>query len=96
MVGNNVCVYGRSSNVRTCTHIVEAVGVSVFDPACPCTIGNLARTDSSSTIGGDSGGGWSFDFTAWGVHMGIDGDGKGYFTPVQESQTALNITIKTQ
>lgn len=94
MVGGNVCFYGRASNVRTCQHEVEEVGVSIFDPSCPCTIGNLARTDTSSSVDGDSGGGWSHDFTAWGVNSGKDQFGKGYFTPVEEAQDALNVTIK--
>ena len=96
MVGGTVCVYGRSSNVRTCNHEVEAVNVSVKSGGCSCTVGSLARTDSTSTIGGDSGGGWSYNYAAWGVHHGVDVNDKGYFTPVEEAEAALNVTIKIQ
>lgn len=93
MVGGSVCVYGRASNVRTCNHTVEAINVTVN--AGGTTVGKLVRASNVSTIGGDSGGGWSWDYTAWGVHHGIGG-GKSYFMPVQEAQTALGVTVKTQ
>ena len=96
MVGGTVCVYGRSSNVRTCNHRVEAVNVNTYDPDCPCTVGNLARTGSASTINGDSGGGWSKNYASWGVHKGVDAAGKGYFTPVEEAENQLSVTIRTQ
>ncbi len=98
MVGGTVCVYGRASNVRTCNHEVEAVNVTVSSGSggCSCMVGSLARTDSSSTTGGDSCGGWSYNHAAWGVHRGKDANAKGYFTPVEEAQSALNVTIKIQ
>ncbi|MCH7697723.1 MAG: hypothetical protein IH865_02110 [Chloroflexi bacterium] len=92
MLGGSVCVYGRSSNSRNCNHTVEAVGVCVQWVLWVC---NLARTDNVSTIGGDSGGGWSWGTEAWGVHKGI-ANGKSYFTPVTGAQAALNVTIKTK
>ena len=95
MVGNSVCVYGRFSNVRTCNHTVEAVGVSlVFDGSV--LTGNLVRVSGATTIGGDSGGGWSWNNTAWGIHTGIDGSDNAYFTPVQAAQSALGVTIMTK
>jgi hypothetical protein len=93
MVGNAVCLYGRASNVRTCNHTVQAVGVTVTFSGV--TVSNLARTNSTSSISGDSGGGWSFNNTAWGVNKGHDSLGRGYFTPVQQAQSALNVTIRT-
>lgn len=92
MVGNSVCVYGRSSNVRTCNHTVEAVNVTVN--AGGTTVGKLVRVSGATTIGGDSGAGWSWTSTAWGVHHGIDGSDNAYFTPAQQAQTALGVTIK--
>lgn len=94
MVGNSVCVYGRSSNNRTCNHTVEAVDVTVLANGS-VEVGNLARASNATTTGGDSGGGWSWGTTAWGVHHGQAG-GKGYFTPVEEAQNALNVTILTK
>ncbi|MCG8349907.1 MAG: S1 family peptidase [Chloroflexales bacterium] len=93
MVGNSVCFYGRSSNTRTCNHVVEDVGVTV-KANNEVLVGNLARASNSSAIGGDSGGGWSMYNSAWGVHHGIDASSNGYFTPVEEAQNALGVTIK--
>ena len=95
MVGGSVCFYGRASNVRTCNHEVEAVNVTVS--AKGKTVGNLARTtDTTSAIGGDSGGGWSFGNKAWGVQHGNDINDHAYFTPVEEAEDALNVTILTK
>lgn len=91
MVGNSVCVYGRSSNVRTCNNTVQAIGVTTT--ASGVTVSNLARTNNTSTIGGDSGGGWSWGTTAWGVHKGRDSSGRGYYTPIEQAQNALNVTV---
>lgn len=93
--GGQVCVYGRGSNVRTCGHHVLAVGACVYQGLID--VCNLARTDTTSTEAGDSGGGWSLNFEAWGVHSGIDElSGNGYFTPVERAQVAVNVIIKTK
>ena len=91
MVGYGVCVYGRSSNSRDCSHVVEAVGVTVVISGT--STGNQARTNKHTTIGGDSGGGWSYNTTAWGVHTG-GGGGKSYFTTIVEAENALGVTVK--
>lgn len=68
-VGEWVCSYGRSSNVRDCSLDVENTTWS-------CTVSGvfndrLVRMNGvGSTIGGDSGGGWSFGNTAYGSHKG--------------------------
>lgn len=94
MVGNSVCVYGRSSNSRSCAHVVEAVGVTVtFSDGV--TVSNLARASGDTTIGGDSGGGWSFNNAAWGVHSGSNGS-QSFFTPAQQAQSILSVTILTK
>ena len=95
MVGANTCFYGRSSNNRTCSIEVEAVNVSIAAED-GTTVGSLARTEDSPSIPGDSGGGWSTNYKAWGVHSAKDGSGRGYFTPIEEAEAVLNVTIKTQ
>ena len=91
MVGSTVCVYGRSSNLRSCAHSVEAVNLTVtFTDGV--TVGSLARASGDTSIGGDSGGGWSFNFEAWGVHSGSNGT-QSFFTPVQEAQSAIGVTL---
>jgi hypothetical protein len=92
MVGNYVCFYGRSSNIRTCNHIVQAVGVTTFQDFTR-SVGNLARASNDSSIEGDSGGGWSFGTIAWGIHSGADVDksrNNSYFMPVQEAEAAIH------
>lgn len=92
MVGSSVCLYGRFSDVRTCNNVVTAINVTVTADGTT-KVGNLARTNNTSSIPGDSGGGWSWNNTAWGVNHGIDSAGNGYFTPVQVAESALGVTI---
>ena len=92
MAGNVTCLYGRFSDDRTCLIEVEAVGACItFSGVEVC---NLARTDSTPSESGDSGGGWSLNYEAWGVNKGHSG-GKGYFTTIEEVEDNLNVTILT-
>lgn len=91
MFGGTVCEYGRSSNTRTCNHTVTGLLVTVNYSIG--TVNNLVRVSGDNSIGGDSGGGWSFNYTAWGVHSGSNGS-ESYFTPVQLAEAILNVTIK--
>lgn len=89
--GNSVCVYGRSSNVRDCTHTIEATGVTAtFTDGV--TVSKLVRASGDSTIGGDSGGGWSWSTKAWGVHAGSNGVDS-YFTPIRRAEIELNVDV---
>jgi hypothetical protein len=96
MVGDSVCFYGRESNTRTCNHNVEAWPEALIYGGV--TVGNLARASNNSGIEGDSGGGWSLAWKAYGVWSGYGSGptnlGKSYFTPVEQAQNALNVTIK--
>ncbi len=95
MVGNSVCFYGRASNTRTCTKVTE-LNVALERPD-GTIVENMAVTESTPSISGDSGGGWSYGYTAWGVDHGYaHNTGEGFFTPVETAQDALNVTIKTQ
>ena len=91
MFGASVCEYGRSSNTRTCNHTVTGLFVTVNYSIG--TVNNLVRVSGDNSIGGDSGGGWSFNYTAWGVHSGSNGS-ESYFTPAQQAESYLNVTIK--
>ena len=94
--GATVCFYGRKSNNRTCKQTIEAVNASIYASGCSCNVGNLARTSPSSAVKGDSGGGWSYNHEAWGIHMGRDYKKRAYFTTAEESETVLDVTIKTK
>lgn len=91
MFGGTVCEYGRSSNTRTCNHTVNGLLVTVNYSIG--TVNNLIRVTGDNSIGGDSGGGWSYNYTAWGVHSGSNGS-QSYFTPADLAESALGVTIK--
>lgn len=63
-VGELVCIYGRASNSRNCSMQVRDVSL-----ACG-NLDRLVQMDDGFNIGGDSGGGWSFNFTAYGATYG--------------------------
>ena len=96
MLGSYVCEYGRSNNVRTCNHVVNALSVTVNYSLG--TVNNLVRVSGDDSIGGDSGGGWSFGTVAWGVHSGsgsgTSSSGSSYFTPAQLAESVLGVWIK--
>lgn len=65
-IGEAICVYGRASNHRDCSLTVENPNVW-----CPFGPEKLVQMNGAVTIGGDSGGGWSFGNTAYGGHFGL-------------------------
>jgi hypothetical protein len=98
MVGRSVCQYGRSSNVRTCNHVVQLVGETVGVPQAGggfLITGNLAEATNVTSVGGDSGGGWSYANEAFGVHVGHGGRFS-YFLPGQVAEDQLDVTILLQ
>jgi hypothetical protein len=96
-VGESVCVYGRSSNSRDCSHTVFRTSVSctnngVFNDRL------VAMNAKNTTIGGDSGGGWSFNFTAYGSHKGgctVDNVLRNVFSVADLYDEALGVTVRT-
>ncbi len=97
MPNGDVCIYGRQTNRRQCVS-VEAVNIIAIDDR-NTRVTNLARTTPISSTDGDSGGGWSYGSTAWGVHHGSgrgDNLNKGYFTPIDQTVAVLNVSILTK
>lgn len=89
--GSSVCVYGRSSNVRDCSHeIIDHSVTATFTDGV--TVEKLAMASGDSTIGGDSGGGWSWGTKAWGVHAGSNGS-ISLFTPIERAEKELDVDI---
>jgi streptogrisin C len=66
-IGEDVCLYGRSSNRRACTNVAD-VSTSCTDSAV--TVDRLVLMDGDVGTGGDSGGTWSFASRAYGAHYG--------------------------
>ncbi|WP_018348736.1 hypothetical protein [Longispora albida] len=96
-VGEAVCVYGRSSNSRDCSHTVMRTSIS-------CTNNGVfnnrlvAMNAKRTTIGGDSGGGWSFNNTAYGSHKGgctVDGATRNVFSVADLYDEALGVRVRT-
>lgn len=86
-------MFGRSSNKRDCSLDVSATSVS-------CTFNGistqrLVRMDGDVTIGGDSGGGWSFNYKAYGSHVG-DCGGLNVFSVADLFDEALGVTVRVQ
>lgn len=67
-INEQVCVYSRMQGRRTCTR-VYSIGVTVNYSGYP-QVRNLVATTTNPTIGGDSGGPWSWNTFAYGVHSG--------------------------
>ena len=95
MLGGSVCRYGRSSDIRTCNHTVVAVGVWIVVDGR--LLGNMALASNHSGIPGDSGGGWSWGSTAWGVHTGgIPIVNQSIFTPIDVATAAVGVRLLTR
>lgn len=86
-VGEFICVYGRASNHRDCSLKVE--NPDVF---CGFPQQRLVQMNGAVTIGGDSGGGWSFNFTAYGGHYGLCW-GKSSFSVADLFDEALGVAV---
>jgi streptogrisin C len=97
-VGEAVCVFGRSSNVRGCD-------TTVTFPVSSCTLngityGQLTAMSGPGTIAaGDSGGGWSFNFTAYGSTTGWcnfgDNIGRAVWSAADRYDEAIGVSVRT-
>jgi streptogrisin C len=85
--GESICVYGRASNRRDCSLVVE--NPDVF---CGWPQQKLVQMNGAVTIGGDSGGGWSFGNTAYGGHYGLCW-GKSSFSVADLFDEALGVAV---
>jgi streptogrisin C len=94
--GEAICVYGRSSNAQDCSHTVYRTSISctnsgVFNDRL------VAMNAKNTTIPGDSGGPWYFNFTAYGSHKGgctIDGALRNVFSVADLYDEALGVTVR--
>lgn len=96
-VGEGICVYGRSSDSRNC-------GTTVLRTSASCTVDGifndrLVAMNAAVTVGGDSGGGWTFGTRAYGSHKGrctFDGATRNVFSVADLYDEALGVTVRTQ
>jgi len=94
-VGEPVCFYGRSSNIRSCNHNIMSTNVVLLNYGGVPEVGNLVRvsnTTSNHPIGGDSGGGWSWNNTAWGVTSGAS-QTTSVFTSIEQAEVVFDLEL---
>ncbi len=107
MVGRPVCRYGRGSNFRSCNHTVLTTNSSIYFGSYPFVLSSMVTVIGDVSICGDSGGGWSWGETAWGVHGGRTNPGgtatlcdtpvhgfRGWFTDLQSIESYFDVTVK--
>lgn len=90
MVGKSVCVYGTASNSRYCFHKIEAINTNVTSNGR--ILGGLARTDRTTVVPGDSGGGWSNGTKAFGISVARGGSND-YFMPITRVESTLGVSL---
>lgn len=90
------CVYGRASNLRACDQVFSTfVTVTVNGN----TASFLFAMDNDNTIGGDSGGPWSFGTIADGIHKGdatIGGGRRNVWSQASLLPLSLGVSVRTQ
>jgi hypothetical protein len=101
MVGRSVCRYGRASNFRSCSHTVTSTFAfmtftnSFGLPTYPFHLYPMVSITNDTSDFGDSGGGWSWGETAWGVHAGrSESRDIGYFSDLDRVELYFGLTVK--
>jgi hypothetical protein len=89
------CVHSRVQGTRSCDRVYSTnVSVTVNGR----TAGNLVAMDNDNTVGGDSGGPWSFGTIADGIHKGdawISFGTRNVFTKAGNLPNALGVSVMT-
>jgi len=91
--GESICLYGRSSNRRNCSLRVERLSQACTNSGV--WNNRLVLMDGDIGIGGDSGGGWSYNTTAFGSHKG-NCSGRDAFSVADLFDEALGVTVRTK
>ncbi len=100
-VNNTYCVYSRMTGTRTCD-LVYSTSVRQKGSKGACDgvkAKKLVAMDNDNTVGGDSGGPWSFNTEAAGIHKGdkwIWFGTRNTFTKASRLDEALGVRIRTQ
>lgn len=95
-VGVPSCIYGRASNNRACDDIHSNFVTMTINGA---THWFLMAMENDNTIGGDSGGPWSFGTEADGIHKGdltLDGGRRNVWTRASLMPVSLGVEVRTQ
>jgi len=92
-INTKICIYGLGTNSRDCSARVLEINFDCVTPSY--TKGNLVKMNKHITTGGDSGGGWSFNNTAFGSHVGVC-EGMSVFTPAHQFNDAIGVTVITR
>jgi len=96
-VNNTYCVYSRMQGTRTCDDVYSTFVTSfTFSGGL---VSNLVAMDGDSTVGGDSGGPWSFGTEAVGGHRGdqwIWFNTRNVWSRAWRFDTAIDVEVLTQ
>lgn len=93
--GRSTCLYGRTSNNRTCTSIRSPFASFVLGGVL---VSGLATTNSTVSLGGDSGGPWSFASRADASNTGrsfTSSGTRGIISPAFRFNAAIGVTVRT-
>lgn len=93
VIGESICVYSRMKNVRNCSARLANFPYEVTNPN-GVTHSIMARMNKEVTVGGDSGAGWSYTNTAYGIHKGVSDEGSTF--TIAEYVGDLQVDILTQ
>ena len=94
VIGEPVCVYGGASNLRDCSANIVSTSASCTYEGVG-TVKNMISMSKYLTMGGDSGGGWSYENTAFGSTTGSC-DSKSIFSPADRYNKAIGVTVLTR
>lgn len=90
--GQVICGYSRMQGTRFCDTVYRT-------SASQGASSNVVAMTNHNTVGGDSGGPWSFYDTAYGIHKGyttIDGSRRNTWSRVSYLPYALGVRVRTQ
>lgn len=87
-VGTNICMYGVVSG-RSCGQVAYTDMQLTVDGV---TSHDLSVASGITSTGGDSGGPYYYNYTAYGIHKGTASLGK-YFTPVTRATALWNLKV---
>lgn len=88
-LNEQICVYGRSRNVRDCSARIADLSVQCGGAD------RLVRMNKEVVVGGDSGGGWSWNQTAYGSTVGNCWGGS-VFSVADYYDEALGVHVRTK
>lgn len=95
--GQWICFYSRMGGKRVCDK-VYSTSVRVHHSGYPNAWDKFVAMENSNGVGGDSGGPWSWEYTAYGIHSGFKVmrfKRRDLFSRVAYLPQALGVSVRT-